>query len=435
LILMPRGTFKSSIVTVGLSIQYLLNDPNGRILIDSETFSKSKAFLSEIKGHLEDNEKLREIFYVLYECYPDDKRKHDLWSDSQINIAARKLKRKEASISCAGIDVTKNGMHYDLIIADDLHSEKNITTADQLQQVKDHYKLAFSLLDPGMSFVVIGTRWHHLDLYSHILEEEIHRFNVIKRKAIFGEENELLFPERLTHEFLEDVKKTQGSYIFSCQYLNEPVDDETAVFKRSYFQPIEWELVKDRPINWFVAIDPSADGQYADYGAFILAGMDYERNLYVREVFRAKMNYKAIIDLAFEWYNRFSPRRMAIETVATQKQIEYMLNDEQKLRGVWMPIQFIKSRTKSKEERITALAPYYEFARIYHVKGIKQLGEFEEELANFPKGTHDDMIDALATILEIATPPSGSNIGNREETRSHKRIKATMKPRSPVTGI
>src|SRR5579859_5114929 len=59
LLLMPRGTFKSSVVTIGFALQYILHDPNVRILIDSETFSKAKAFLAEIKGHLEGNEEYR----------------------------------------------------------------------------------------------------------------------------------------------------------------------------------------------------------------------------------------------------------------------------------------------------------------------------------------------------------------------------------------
>lgn len=61
LLLMPRGTFKSSVVTIGLTLQKILNDPDVRILIDSETFAKAKAFLAEIKGHLEGTEAFREV--------------------------------------------------------------------------------------------------------------------------------------------------------------------------------------------------------------------------------------------------------------------------------------------------------------------------------------------------------------------------------------
>lgn len=430
LLLMPRGTFKSSVVTIGFSLQYMLNDPDCRILIDSETFSKGKAFLMEIKGHLEGNDKFREVFKTLFNVYPDANAKRDLWSDAAFNIAARKRKRKEPTYSCGGVDVTKNGMHYDLIIMDDLHSELNITTKEQLDKVKDHYKLAFSLLDPGQPLIVIGTRWDYNDVYQHILDFEAENFNILIRRAEYPD-GRLLFPERLSKEFLEKTKRTQGSYIYSCQYLNEPVDDETATFKRSMLQTRSWELVKDVPINWYAAFDPSFEGQYSDYAAGVVAGMDFQRNLYVRHITRKKMTYADIINLMFDIYHTYQPKEMALETIAAQKSIQYMLNDEQRKRGEWLPVREIKSRTKSKEERIRGLAPYYEFGRVFHIKECPGREELEYELIHFPKGTHDDVIDALATILEIAQPGSQKSVASRERRRTY----ASFKPRSPLTGV
>lgn len=433
LVQMPRGTFKSSIITIGFAIQYMLNDGEARVLIDSETYSKAKNFLAELKGHLEDNQKLREIFKYIHGEYPDAFKKDSStrWSDGAIDLSCRKNKRKEPSISCSGIDRSINGMHFDLIIADDLHSEKNVTTKDQIEQVIDHYKLCFSLLDPGCPMIVIGTRWDYQDLYQYMLENERHRYNIIIRKAI-EDDGELLFPERLTAKFLEETKKIQGNYIFSCQYLNSPVDDETATFKQSYFRHTDMGSITSRPMNIYMAIDPSFEGQYSDYAAFVLVGMDYMQELYVLQVHRAKMNYSQIINLMFEWYLKYKPRSIALETIATQKNIQYMLNDEQKNRGIWMPVKEIKSRTATKESRIEALAPYYEFGRVHHIKEANQIDELEYELLHFPKGSHDDVIDALATILEIASPPTQRG-GRRERETNRKRT--YDKPRSPVTGI
>lgn len=433
LLLMPRGTFKSSVVTIGFSLQCILNDPDIRILIDSETFSKSKAFLSEIKGHLTDNDKFREVYHTIFGSYPDAKKRDDIWADSQLNVSARKRQRKEPTISCAGIDVTKTGMHYDLIIMDDLMSEKNITTREQIDQVIDHYRLGLSLLDPGCPLIVIGTRWDYKDVYQYILDNEVGRFNILVRKA-HNPDGSLFFPERLTQEFLDQTRKSQGSYIFSCQYENEPVDNETATFKRSDIRRIDWDLVKDRPMNWYMSVDPSWEGPYSDYVGMTLAGMDNNRELYVRQLMRMKMTYSQIIGILFDWYMQYSPREIIIETIAQQKSLQYMLNDEQKRRGLWLPITEIKSRRASKEERIRGLAPYYEFGHIYHVKGANYLDDLEEELIHFPKGTHDDLIDSLATILERAVPPSRSQRTEEGGARL-KYLRSLDKPRSPVTGI
>ena len=161
LLLMPRGSFKSSVVTIGFSLQYILNHPDARVLIDSETYSKCVAFMREIRGHLESNEKFREIFKYIYGMYPDSK-KDDKWADGEFTISARKRQRKEPTFSAGGIGTTKTGMHYDLIIGDDMVSENNITNKEQIDKVIDHYKLALSLLDPGSPLIIIGTRWDYM---------------------------------------------------------------------------------------------------------------------------------------------------------------------------------------------------------------------------------------------------------------------------------
>jgi predicted phage terminase large subunit-like protein len=195
-----------------------------------------------------------------------------------------------------------------------------------------------------------------------------------------------------------------------------------------------WELVKDMPINWYLSVDPSYEGPYSDYAALIIVGMNHQRDLYVRHILRQKMTYSQIIDQMFDLYNRFPITKIILETVATQKSIQYELNNEQKRRNVWLPVTEIKSRTKSKEERIRALAPYYEFGHIFHIKECPQLEELEYELIHFPKGTHDDIIDALATILEVAQPTSSSEKSERK-SKNKNLYDILTKPRSPITGV
>ncbi len=435
LLMMPRNTFKSSVVTIGFSLQFILHDPNVRILIDSETFSKAKAFLAEIKGHLEDNEKYREVFHTLYGKYPDDDKKNSSvrWTDSMVDISARTKKRKEPTFSCAGIDVTKNGMHYDLIVCDDLHSERNVTNNEQIGQVIDHWKLGLSLLEPNKYMIVIGTRWDYKDMYQYLLDYEKERFNIMIRQAKWPD-GSLFFPEILDEKFLEQQKRSQGSYIFSCQYMNDPVDNETATFKRSYFQYKKYEDIEGRPMNWYLTIDPSFEGPYSDYVGIVETAMDFQGDLYVGNVWRLKLTYAQIISFMFDLAERRKYKMIALETVAMQKSLSYMLNEEQRRRQMWLPVKEINSRAKAKEERIRGLAPYYEFKRIWHIKDAKQIEELEDELLHFPKGKHDDCIDALSTVLEIATVPRAITPQTHDK-KKNKLIELMNKPRSPLTGI
>lgn len=432
LLMMPRGTFKSSVVTIGLALQWLLNDSECRILIDSETYAKAKAFLSEIKSHLEDNEKYRAVYKHIWGVYPDSKKKDPSvrWTDAQIDVASRKLKKKEPSISCGGIDVTKNGMHYDLIICDDLHSELNVTSRDAIEKVIQHWKLALSLLDPDKYMVVIGTRWSFLDMYQYLLDNERHRFNIYIRSA-HNSDGSLLFPERLTEKFLREQRQSQGSYIYSCQYENNPIDDETATFKREYFKYTDRDVLP--PLNTYLLIDPSFEGEYSDYVGMVEVGMDWERNLYILNVYRFKATYSGIIDRMFELHRMNNYKRIVLEVVATQKSLQYELHNEQKRRGAWLPVVEITSRTKSKEERIRALAPSYEFGRVYHIRGANQIEVYEDELLRFPKGQNDDCIDAAAGIFEVAQPPMGV-ISEEKKEKKERMLAMLTKPRSRRAG-
>ncbi len=434
LILMPRGTFKSSVVTIGFTLQYILNDPNARILIDSETHTKAKAFLSEVKDHLEGNALYREVFKHIHGVYPEGvvkKKKDLLWTDSQLRLACRTRAMKEPSIMVSGIDKSINGMHFDLIICDDLHSERNVTNKEQIQQVIDHWKLAYSLIDPGKPVIVIGTRWDYNDLYQEILDLHREEFNIIVRRAV-KDDGTAFFPQRLPLEELEKIKKKQGNAHFSNQYQNEPISEEDAPFKRESIIRREWKIVKDRPINWYLMVDPSFEGPYSDFAALVVGGMDYQRDIYVRHVLRKKMNYSQIIDNIFDLNNRYKPKVIVIKVVASAKSLMYELNNEMKRRGVWLPIRELRDNKQGKEDRIKALCPFYEYGHAFHIADCPQLDELEYEMLHFPKGKHDDILDAYASLLEIATPPNSKTTPEGDDEYSRHRV--AFKPRSPQMG-
>lgn len=163
LICVPRGCLKSTIACVAYPIWLLINNPNLRILIDSELYTNSKTFLREIKAHLE-SPQLTELF---------GKFRSEPWSEGEIIIKQRTKNLKEGSIVCSGIGTTKVGMHYDIIIMDDLNSDNNSATPEGCEKVISHYKGNISILEPNGTMVLIGTRWSEQDCISHVLRNEL----------------------------------------------------------------------------------------------------------------------------------------------------------------------------------------------------------------------------------------------------------------------
>lgn len=437
MILMPRGTLKTSIVTIGFTLQVLLNEPNARVLLDTETSAKAKAFLSEIKGHLEKNEIYRIYFHAIHGVYPDGvstKRNKDLlWTNNEIVVASRTRPLKEPSVMGSGVDKAINGLHFDYIISDDLHSEKNVTNKEQIQQVIDHWKLNYSLLDPGKVMIVIGTRWDYNDVYQEILDKHRDDYNIMIRRAI-KDDGTAFYPTRLPLEELSKIKEKMGASHFSNQYMNEPVSEEDATFKRSDIIYKDWALVKDMPINWYLLVDPSFEGPYSDYAGIIVVGMDFQKQLYVRHILRKKLNFAEIIDAVFDLNTQYRPKIIAMKIVGQAKSLMYEMNNEQRRRGTWLPIRELRDNKHSKEDRIKALAPVYNFHHAFHIKGATQLDELEYEMLHFPRAKHDDILDAYASVLEIATAPNPtSNYVEDEDGRKVRRSEYV--PRSFITNV
>lgn len=164
LIILPRGSLKSSICDVAYPIWSLLRDPNKRILIDSEIFGNSKTFLREIRAHLE-NPTLTELF--------GDFRTETDWAQNSITIQQRTKHLKESSITCGGVGTVKVGQHYDIIIGDDYNSNKNSETIEGQEKVLRHYKYNQSILEPDGIYIIVGTRYSFNDVPGYILDKEL----------------------------------------------------------------------------------------------------------------------------------------------------------------------------------------------------------------------------------------------------------------------
>ncbi len=174
LILIPRGHLKSSLVTVAWVIQQLLRNPDTRILIRNAVWDQSRRFLGQIQGYLEDSK-----LPLIFGAFTSPKA---IWTKEELEIRQRKIKKASPSIMTAGIETSLTGLHFDIIVDDDLVNDKNTSTKEQIQKVIDVYNDSFNLLDRGGTHVVVGTRWNVRDLYGHILSTDISTVNGVEVK-------------------------------------------------------------------------------------------------------------------------------------------------------------------------------------------------------------------------------------------------------------
>ena len=226
LILVPRGHLKSTLVTVGKSLQAICHNPQVRILIANATYNLACSFLTEIKRHLKFNVDLREF-------WGDMALGAETWSANDITLAQAKdfSGKKEPTVTAMGLESNMTSQHYDLIILDDLVNKDFINTTEQIQKTIDFYKESLNLLEPDGELVIVGTRWHDRDLYGWIMDTDnnvIQDFDVFFRQAYEGnleDDNDFkpLFPGKFTRRYLKNLYDHQGPYFFSCTPARTPI--------------------------------------------------------------------------------------------------------------------------------------------------------------------------------------------------------------------
>src|SRR5712672_2090463 len=204
--LAPRGYGKSTILTITRAVFEILRNPNVRILIAANTQLQAEVFLREIKAHFERNERVREYFGNFVS--------EDKWDTREIVVAPRTSTAKESTITCVGVGGPVASRHYDLIIADDLIDEENARTETQRDRVKTWwYQTLLPCCEPDGRIFVIGTRYHHLDLYGHLMRNEhAEKYQIIPSLAADGTTP---WPEKFSIEWLEERKRQAGSIIFN----------------------------------------------------------------------------------------------------------------------------------------------------------------------------------------------------------------------------
>lgn len=225
------------------------------------------------------------------------------------------------------------------------------------------------------------------------------QWSVIYKKAIL-DDGSLLFPERLTKEFLENTRRTMGSQLFANQYQNEVIPEDAKSFKKNwirYYSTIPSNVLR------FGFIDPAiGQHKHSDYTGIAIVCVDDMGHWYCPLLIRERLTPTQIVDKMFDLHEQFQLQCLGVESVAYQEALLYMVVEEMKKRQKTIPMKGVTRSNISKKARILSLVPRFEWARIAIAQGMR---DFEDEYNFFPRASHDDIMDALASIEEFAFAP------------------------------
>ena len=427
LFLIPRNHMKTTFWSVSFPMWQLLSNPDKRILIANAVWDNARAMLRSIKGHYDAGDRFRDLF---------GDWQGDIWTADQVLVSKRRDRIiKEPSITTAGVEKSVTSAHYDTMIWDDLVERVNVQSAAGRDMVKNWIQDSFSLLETGFDLrgrpketeiICVGTRYDDDDAYGWLIDEMSADWAIYIRQVV--EEGKIIFPEKFTWKRIEELKRECGSALFASNYYNDPVDEETAVFKRSTFQWVK-DLKdvdpKEDNFYWIMSVDPAyGTSERVDRSGIVVSAFHIPTgNLYVRHSWAGRVGAdgtaKKIIEF-MKWWPQI--KKVGLESNACQAGIGIAVRSLAAYHGISVPLVDLKpsmtgNAMASKEKRNTqALQPFIESKRIFFVG---RHADLELELCRYPRGKTDDLVDALSYSVFLV--PMGRAIIKKNKER--KKVK------------
>lgn len=403
--LWAREHYKSTIITFGLTIFDILNDPDETFGIFSHTRPIAKGFLRQIKREFESNDLLKEWFPDILWNNPD--KDAPKWSEDDGLIVKRSNNPKESTVEAWGIvDSQPTSKHFGVLIYDDVVTDKSVFTADMIRKTGDAWALSTNLGKDGGQSRYIGTRYHFNDTYKLIMERgaaEPRFYPATLDGEVSGN------PVLLSKESLAKKRRDQGPYIFGCQMLQNPKADETQGFREEWLRFYNGTLT-GAGMNTYILVDPANEKKReSDYSAFWVVGLASDRNYYALEIIRDRLNLKQRTALLFKLHRKWNPLGVGYEKYGMMADIAH-IEDVMDRETYHFDITELGG-PQPKTDRIRRLIPICEQNRLWlpssHYKTdyegttTDMVNVFvEEEYKAFPVGVHEDMLDALSRLLD-----------------------------------
>lgn len=449
LLLFPRDHGKSRLIAYRVAWE-LTKDPTLRVLYISATANLAEKQLSFIKGIL-----TSEIYRRYWPQHVNQEEgKRSRWTNSEISLdhPLRKEENvRDPSIFTGGLTTSLTGLHCDIAVLDDVVVAENALTSEGRSKVASQYSLLSSIEGADAREWVVGTRYHSKDLYNDLMEmkevlyddegEQTGEDNIyeILEKPVEDQGDgtgQFLWPKQQRKDGkwfgfdIATLAKKRGKYLdkgqFKAQYYNDPSDPDNVPVSRDKIQYFDrkhlhldnghWHY-KDSKLNLFGAIDFAFSlRSKADYTALVLIGVDSDNNVYVLDIDRFRTDrISEYFDHIFELHSKWSFRKLRAEVTVAQMAIVKQLKELIKQHGLALSIDEFRPNKQqgNKQERIASvLEPRYDNLQMWHYRGGNtQYLEDELSTRNPP---HDDVIDALASAVDMAVRPT-RNLNRKRE--------------------
>lgn len=404
MIMLPPGSMKS--VLLMMFVAWCMGrHPTWRIMWIAHTADKAYENSRRVRDFMQTSEYL--------EVFPDIRIRSDVSGVTEWMLTTG------GSFLPKGAGQSIAGKRFNLGILDDALSEQTAKSDVEREKINNWYYPGFrSRKLPDSRIIIVNTRWHIRDLSGFLLDKaarnaRVDQWKVISVPAVLDGpaakylmllEGTSYWPEYITMDDLIKTREGSTRADWASLYLQSPTPEDGNIFNKDDFQ--DWD--EDEPPECeeiIMSLDTAfSQRTTADYSVIQLWGIfsikltdddghDYwEPNAILLTQERDRWSYPELRNKAKALFKKYRPDRVLIENKASGQS----LLQELRLNGFpVLPFQ----PDRDKVARAHAVTGMIERGRVWLPMTKKFATELMTEALEFPKGAHDDSVDAMTQAL------------------------------------
>ena len=384
----PRHT-KSEFASYLFPAWMIGRKPTMKIIQATHTTELAVSFGRKVKNLLERDD-YKEIF-------PDA----NLSADSK---ASGRWDTKAGGMYYAvGVGSNLAGRGGDLIVIDDPHSEQTAMSNSGFEDAWEWYTGGpRQRLQPGGAIVLVQTRWSQKDMTGQLIKSMAKdpladQWEVIELPAIMPS-GSACWPEYWSLPDLESVKASIPPSKWNAQYQQNPTGEDNAIIPRSW-----WKRWKKKNVPDLKYVIQSYDTAFtkretSDYSAITTWGVFSPEEggppgLILLDSKKGRWDFPELKGIALEEYEYWDPDTVIVEAKASGLPLTH------ELRNTGIPVvNFTPSKGNDKVSRVHSVSPLFEAGMVWAPEETFA-DEMIEEVAAFPNGEYDDLVDSMTQAL------------------------------------
>ena len=391
---------KSQLVSIFFNAWYLGHHPDHKLMLVSHTTDLAVDFGRKVRNLIASP--------VYAEIFPNTTLAKDSKSAGRWNT------NQGGEFFACGVGSSIAGRGANLLVLDDVHSEQDVLNGNFEVFDRAYQWFAYGArtrLMPQGKVAIVGTRWHQDDLIGRVIkdmskDEAADQYTVVEFPAVMDinqvdgtVKQKALWPEWFDMTALMRTKASMPVFQWNAQYQQDPTGEEGALVKREW-----WGLwLKDDPPKCdyvIMTLDAAQETHNrADFTAITTWGVFFNDQSDLNEIIllnaiKERYEFPELKAKTLEEYAEWEPDSFIVEKKSAGAALY------QELRRMGIPVsEFTPHRgSGDKTARLNSVTDIVKSGLCW-VPRTRWAEELVDEVASFPFGSNDDLVDTTVMAL------------------------------------